>query len=327
MRILKPIASGLAGAGLALGVMAGSAAAQCEGGVTVAGQFMPNGVYVPGGCAYTNPTTPGQLYPSGAQPSVSTNPADGGSRPPGQTQPSDLIPVNSSDLGPAPSLVNRPPSNVGPNTGTVGGQNAGPGAGPAVVIQPGQVSPVGGGTVVNPSTGTSTAVGGGTIVNPSTGTSTAPSSLAPAQMPPSGPTSLTGNRADPSDIRFPDATSPAPPVSTGMGGAPVVPAATGGNTGLNPTTGTGTVVDPTRVIVPDQTTTDTRARPGTFDGTRPTRPVDATAEGEEAGEAEMSPSGSEPTMDPGMDIPGSSQRGDGSTAIAPAAPALPTTDR
>jgi hypothetical protein len=286
MRILKPIASGLAGAGLALGVMAGSAAAQCEGGVTVAGQFMPNGVYVPGGCAYTNPTTPGQLYPSGAQPSVSTNPADGGSRLPGQTQPSDLIPVNSSDLGPAPSLVNRPPSNVGPNTGTVGGQNAGPGAGPAVVIQPGQVSPV----------------GGGTVVNPSTGTSLAPSSLAPAQMPPSGPASLTGNRADPSDIRFPDATSPAPPaVSTGMGGAPVLPAATGGNTSVNPTTGTGTVVDPTRVIVPDQTTTDTRARPGTFDGTRPTRPVDAAGEEDEAGEAEMLPSDSDPTMDPDTD--------------------------
>jgi hypothetical protein len=82
------------------------AAAQCEGGVTVAGQYLPNGTYVPGGCAYTNPTTPGQLYPSGAQPAPSTNPALAGSRLPGQQQPSDLIPVNSSDLGPAPSLVN-----------------------------------------------------------------------------------------------------------------------------------------------------------------------------------------------------------------------------
>jgi hypothetical protein len=83
------------------------AAAQCEGGVTVAGHYLPNLMYVPGGCAYTNPTTPGQLYPSGAQTAPSTNPALAGSRLPGQQQPSDLIPVNSSDLGPAPSLVNR----------------------------------------------------------------------------------------------------------------------------------------------------------------------------------------------------------------------------
>ena len=104
---MKRFAVGVAAASLAFVFVPRMAAAQCEGGVTVAGHYTPEGAYVPGGCAYTNPTTPGQLYPSGAQPAPSTNPAQGGSRLPGQDQPSDLIPVNSSDLGPAPSLVSN----------------------------------------------------------------------------------------------------------------------------------------------------------------------------------------------------------------------------
>src|SRR3712207_2427329 len=104
--IMKRRAAAIVVASAALALSYGTAAAQCEGGVTVGGHYTPDGTYVPGGCSYTNPTTPGQLYPSGAQPVPSTNPAQAGSRLPGQGQPSDLIPVNSSDLGPAPSLVN-----------------------------------------------------------------------------------------------------------------------------------------------------------------------------------------------------------------------------
>jgi hypothetical protein len=117
---MNAFAASLVVVALALFGLPTIAAAQCEGGVTVAGHYLPNLTYVPGGCAYTNPTTPGQLYPSGAQPAPSTNPAMAGSRLPGQQQPSDLIPVNSSDLGPAPSLANsstaavlRPGSVVG----------------------------------------------------------------------------------------------------------------------------------------------------------------------------------------------------------------------
>ena len=105
----------------------GVAAAQCEGGLTVGGYYLPGGTYVSGGCAFTNPTTPGQLYPSGASPTLSTNPAQAGSRLPGQQQPADLIPVNSSDLGPAPSLVNVPQPALGP-------QRSGPSVGPGVPV-------------------------------------------------------------------------------------------------------------------------------------------------------------------------------------------------
>ena len=89
-----------------LALLPTAVAAQCEGGAQVAGTYGGGSTYTPGGCSYTNPTTPQQPYPSGAQPAPSTNPALGASRLPGQTQPSDLIPVNSTDLGPAPSLVN-----------------------------------------------------------------------------------------------------------------------------------------------------------------------------------------------------------------------------
>src|SRR4051794_35898518 len=91
---MKRLATSVIVASVALALGSGGARAQCEGGVTVSGHYLANSAYVPGGCAYTNPTTPGQLYPSGAQPAPSTNPAQGSSRLPGQAQPSDLIPVN-----------------------------------------------------------------------------------------------------------------------------------------------------------------------------------------------------------------------------------------
>src|SRR5215218_3397314 len=76
-----------------------AAAAQCEGGSTLAGHFLPNGSYSPGGCAYTNSTTPGQLHPSGAQPLPSTNPAAGASALPGQRVATGLLPVTGDDRG------------------------------------------------------------------------------------------------------------------------------------------------------------------------------------------------------------------------------------
>ncbi|HEY7066324.1 MAG TPA: hypothetical protein VII06_32930 [Chloroflexota bacterium] len=112
------------------------AAAQCEGGPTIAGMYGPNGVYIPTHCAYTNPTTPGQLYPSGAEPIPSTNPAAGGSALPGQPYLSGPAPVNSTDLGPAPSYVATPSLTGG-------------GALPGTVV-PGSVVPGSTGTTVAP---------------------------------------------------------------------------------------------------------------------------------------------------------------------------------
>jgi hypothetical protein len=215
----KPIASGLAGAFLAFGMMAGSAAAQCEGGVTVAGRYLPDGSYMPGGCAYTNPTTPGQLYPSGAQPMPSTNPAQGGSRLPGQRQPSDLIPVNSSDLGPAPSMVNITPDSIRP---TVSGQNAGPG----VSVRP-------------------NAVPNSTVMAPASGATMAPGAVAPAQLPSSGTPALTGNRAEPSANEYPGGPlGVGAATSTGAGGAAV--------NNVVPTTNTSNAVTPAGVAANGQ---------------------------------------------------------------------------
>ena len=164
---MKPFVAGLIGT-VALLAFPGWAAAQCEGGVTVAGHYRADGAYVSGGCAYTNPTTPGQLYPSGASPTLSTNPALAGSRLPGQPQPTDLIPVNSSDLGPAPSLVSIAQPAPVP-------QRSGPSAGPGVRVTSGLGLP-----------------GPAAVVDPA-------SSVAalPAELPPSGAPALTGNRAVP----------------------------------------------------------------------------------------------------------------------------------
>ena len=112
------------------------AAAQCEGGTSTAGYYLRNGSYVPGGCAYTNSTTPGQLYPSGAQPLPSTNPVAGTSALPGQPLGTGLLPVTSGDLG-QPSAGGGQTQTLGPGSpgtgpvitlpGTLGGVNALPG--------------------------------------------------------------------------------------------------------------------------------------------------------------------------------------------------------
>src|SRR5829696_8467775 len=98
------------------------AAAQCEGGTSTAGYYLRNGSYVPGGCAYTNSTTPGQLHPSGAQPLPSTNPIAGASALPGQRVATGLLPVTASDLGAYPSagLATGGLVNVGNGLGTSG---------------------------------------------------------------------------------------------------------------------------------------------------------------------------------------------------------------
>jgi hypothetical protein len=64
----KQLAVSLLCGALAIAFVPRTAAAQCEGGTTVAGYYAPDGRYVPGHCAQTNPATTGQLYPSGAQP-------------------------------------------------------------------------------------------------------------------------------------------------------------------------------------------------------------------------------------------------------------------
>jgi hypothetical protein len=99
---MKRLIVGIFVASCALTGLPGIAAAQCEGGPTVAGMYAPNGVYIPGHCAYTNATTPGQLYPSGAQPGVTSNPAAGLSALPGQLNPTGPLPGSGTGLGPAP---------------------------------------------------------------------------------------------------------------------------------------------------------------------------------------------------------------------------------
>ncbi|HLH22597.1 MAG TPA: hypothetical protein VK066_08745 [Chloroflexota bacterium] len=154
------------------------AAAQCEGGPTVTGMYTPDGAYVGAHCLYTNPTTPGQLYPSGAEPVPSTNPANGASRLPGQAQPADQIPVNSSDLGPAPSLVNDPARRAVPQQVTTVPV-------PGVNLVPAPAA----------TNGAQQAIGVPGPVNPVT--------TEPAELPTSGAPALTGNRADPTADHFP----------------------------------------------------------------------------------------------------------------------------
>jgi hypothetical protein len=62
---MKSFSLGAFGATL-LAFQPGMAAAQCVGGSAVAGYYRGDGSYVPGGCATTNPFTPGQLLPSSA---------------------------------------------------------------------------------------------------------------------------------------------------------------------------------------------------------------------------------------------------------------------
>jgi hypothetical protein len=203
---MRRVAISLAIGCLAIAMLPAVVRAQCEGGVTLGGSFLANGGYAPGGCAFTNPTTPGQLYPSGAQPVPSTNPALGGSYLPGQRQPADLIPVNSSDLGPAPSLVNVAPSRLGT-------QGSGTNVGPGSTALPGQI-----------------------VVGPSGTTNLGDVSGLPAQLPSSGAPALTGNRANPGGERIPGSvlgtTPPAVVISPAQGQAAVDSVQTPGTTGI-----------------------------------------------------------------------------------------------
>ena len=184
---MRRFAVSIVAAGFAAVVLPHAAAAQCEGGVTVAGFYARDGTYVPGHCAYTNPTTPGQLYPSGAQPVPSTNPALGASRLPGQIASSGLLPVNSSDLGPAPSYANSGPLQAG---GVAAG---GPSLGPGTPLN-----------AVNASTTTATLAG------------------SPDQFPQTGLPALNGNRAVPSSLTTANGSvSTAPGLVTAVGATTV----------------------------------------------------------------------------------------------------------
>src|SRR5919205_898696 len=111
---MRPVHLGVLLAAAAWIVWPQAAAAQCEGGTSTAGHYLQNGSYVPGGCAYTNSTTPGQLFPSGAQPLPSTNPAAGASALPGQRVATGPLPVTGGDLGQPLGAVGAPPQSLGP---------------------------------------------------------------------------------------------------------------------------------------------------------------------------------------------------------------------
>jgi len=134
---MRKTALGFAIAAAALALGPHGAAAQCEGGTTAGGFYTRSGAYQPGGCVTTNPSTPSQMYPSGAQPAPSTNPALGLSALPGQPLATGLLPVTGADasqpLGAGvpqgPILGPGAPSNVPVITlpGMAGGTNALPG--------------------------------------------------------------------------------------------------------------------------------------------------------------------------------------------------------
>jgi hypothetical protein len=98
----------------AIAFFPGAAAAQCEGGLSTGGYYSRNGGYAPGGCAYTSTSTPGQLYPSGAQPLPSTMPVQGLSALPGQQVATGLLPVTSGDLGQPLGALGAPQQSLGP---------------------------------------------------------------------------------------------------------------------------------------------------------------------------------------------------------------------
>jgi hypothetical protein len=111
---MKAVSLGFVIASVAWMLLPQVAAAQCEGGSTVAGHYLTNGSYYTGGCAFTNSTTPGQLYPSGAQPLPSTNPAAGASALPGQRVATGQLPVATGDAGPVLGPVGVPVQTLGP---------------------------------------------------------------------------------------------------------------------------------------------------------------------------------------------------------------------
>src|SRR4051794_10334944 len=139
--MMKRASFGFVIASLAWVLLPQAVAAQCEGGSTLAGHYLPNGSYWPGGCAYTNSTTPGQLYPSGAQPVPSTNPAAGASALPGQRVATGQLPGAAGDAPQALSVLGAPVPTLGPGSffGT------GPGAYPGTSLAAGGLVNVGNG--------------------------------------------------------------------------------------------------------------------------------------------------------------------------------------
>src|SRR5438067_1880692 len=172
----------------------GAATAQCEGGQSTAGYYMRNGGYAPGGCAYTNSTTPGQLYPSGAQPLPSTSPAQGLSALPGQQVATGLLPVTSGDLGQPLGAIGTPPQTLGPGVDsttpiitlpqTVGGVGGLPGEVTPSGILPVNTANVGSALGINGmSNGLVNTVNNGTtlgVTTPNASGFVAPAAVAPA---------------------------------------------------------------------------------------------------------------------------------------------------
>src|SRR5581483_12189643 len=120
----------------------GAAEAQCDGGGSTAGYYLPNGSYVPGGgCGYTNATTLGQLYPSGARPGANTALATGTRARPGllpNTGPVVMTRAVVSDSSGASTEVSPTQgAPVSTNTSTISGIGGGPNA--VAVTRPGQV--------------------------------------------------------------------------------------------------------------------------------------------------------------------------------------------
>jgi len=205
---MKAVSLGLVLASVVWVLQPQLAAAQCEGGSTQAGHYLLNGSYWPGGCSFTNPTTPGQLYPSGAQPVPSTNPAAGASALPGQRVPTGQLPVTAGDSGQPLFTVGGPVQTLG--LGAFGG--LGPGAYPNTGLAAGGLVNVGNGLgtsgLINGITSTEglpPTIGTGTIngvrgtpniVLPGTGMAgngVMPGGLYPSVL--TGPGSLTGGAA------------------------------------------------------------------------------------------------------------------------------------
>jgi hypothetical protein len=99
----------------------GPVGAQCEGGTTSAGYYRADGSYVPGGCLTTNPFTPGQIHPSGAQPASTRATATSADTSVG-TGPATVPTVNSSPIPPRQFGGARPPArpSAGDPTGAYG---------------------------------------------------------------------------------------------------------------------------------------------------------------------------------------------------------------
>ncbi len=204
--------------------------------MTVGGFYARDGSYVPGHCAYTNPTTPGQLYPSGAQPVPSTNPAQGASRLPGQLTASGLLPINSSDLGPAPSYVNAAPlqggsvESIAPSVGPGTPLNATNATGTLTLMQPAAVATGAAGLgTADATTPANSLLPGQAAVN-----STAATTAGMAdQFPQTGLPALNGNRAVPSSLTTVGTT---PGLVSGTGTATSTAVTSGAN--LNAVSGT-----------------------------------------------------------------------------------------